>query len=299
MPTSNLCYLEPVDVSPSVRVANGVAASGAAVHYAHIINLGNGPVRTPQGAIIGSPRPVSNDHVPKAQANHTSTSRRSHFEQEALTAAISEMNINPDLEPEQIEQLKNLIRSQEAAFAYEFRTLGYTDLATISIDTGDAQPISQAPYHASPAGRRIVEDTIAELLAEDVIEESESPWASPAILIRQKGKVRFCIDCRKINEVTKSDRYLILRIDDILSQFAGKMYFTTLNANKGFHQIEIDPQDREKTAFRTQPFGLKSGPAVFQRLMDKILGKYKWQIALVYIETLSSTARTLTVTFRT
>jgi hypothetical protein len=130
-------------------------------------------------------------------------------------------------------------------------------------------------------------------MADDVIEESDSPWASPAILVRQKGKDRFCIDYRKINEVTKADQYPIPRIDDILSQFAGKAYFTTFDANKGFHQITIDAQDREKTAFRTHkglhqykrmPFGLKSGPAVFQRLMDRILGRYKWQIALVYID---------------
>jgi hypothetical protein len=68
MPTSSLYYLEPVDISPSVRVDESVATSGAPAHYAHIINLGNGPVRIPQGAIIGSPRPVSNDHVPKAHA---------------------------------------------------------------------------------------------------------------------------------------------------------------------------------------------------------------------------------------
>lgn len=73
----------------------------------------------------------------------------------------------------------------------------------------------------------------------------------------------------------------------------GKQYFSTFDANKGFHQIEIDPADREKTAFRTHrglhqykrmPFGLKSGPAIFQRLMDKVLGRYKWQMALVYID---------------
>jgi hypothetical protein len=142
----------------------------------------------------------------------------------------------------------------------------------MKIETGDAHPVSQPPYHASPAGRKVIDETIAELIAEDVIEESDSPWASPAILVRQKGKDRFCIDFRKVNEVTKADQYPIPRIDDILSQFAGKAYFTTFDANKGFHQIEIDPKDREKTAFRTHrglhqykrmPFGLKSGPAIF------------------------------------
>jgi hypothetical protein len=153
----------------------------------------------------------------------------------------------------------------------------------MNIDTGNVEPISSAHYHASPAGRRIIEDTIAELLAEDHIEESESPWASPAILVHQKGKDRLRIDYRKINEVTKSDQYPIPRIDGILSQFAGKMYSTTFDANEGFHQIEINPEDREKTAFRTHrglhqykrvPFGLKPGPAVFQRLMYKILGMF-------------------------
>jgi hypothetical protein len=163
----------------------------------------------------------------------------------------------------------------------------------MNIETGDAKPISQAPYRASPDGRRIIDETLAEQLADDVIEESDSPWASPAILVRQKGKDRFCIDFRKVNEVTKADQYPIPRIDDILSQFAGKAYFSTFDANKGFHQIEIKEEDREKTAFRTHrglhqyklmPFGLKSGPAVFQRLMDKVLGRFKWQIALVYID---------------
>jgi hypothetical protein len=149
------------------------------------------------------------------------------------------------------------------------------------------------PYHASHGGRRIIEETLAELIAEDVIEESDSPWASPAILVHQKGKDRFCIDFRKVNEVTRADQYPIPRIYDILSQFSGKTSFTTFDANKGFHQIEIDPKDREKTAFRAHrglhqykrmPFGLKSGPGIFQRLMDKILGRYKWQIALVYID---------------
>jgi hypothetical protein len=166
-------------------------------------------------------------------------------------------------------------------------------MVSMKIETNDAAPISQAPYRASPEGRRIIDETLAELLMDDVIEESDSPWASPAILVRQKGKDRFCIDFRKVNEVTKADQYPIPRIDDILSQFAGKAYFTTFDANKGFHQIQINEADREKTAFRTHkglhqykrmPFDLKSGPAVFQRLMDRVLGRFKWQIALVYID---------------
>lgn len=128
--------------------------------------------------------------------------------------------------------------------------------------------------------------TIAELMDDDVIELSDSPWASPAILVHQKGEDRFCIDYRKINMVLKADQYPIPRVDDILAQFSGMSYYTPFDANKGFHQVVVDEKDREKTAFRTHvglhqfkrmPFGLKTGPSVFQRLTDR-------QIALVYID---------------
>jgi hypothetical protein len=150
----------------------------------------------------------------------------------------------------------------------------------MTLETGDTKPISSPPYHASPAGRKIIDDTLAELIADDVIEESDSPWASLVVLVRQKGKDWFCIDYRKINKVLRADQYPIPRIDDILSQFAGKQYFTTFDANKGFHQVDIVKEDQPKTAFRTHrglhqfkrmPFGLKTGPSVFQRLTDRML----------------------------
>jgi hypothetical protein len=72
-----------------------------------------------------------------------------------------------------------------------------------------------------------------------------------AILARRKGQDRFCIDFRKIIEVTKADQYPILRIADILFQLARKAYFSTFDADKGFLRIEIKEEDREKTPFRT------------------------------------------------
>ena len=117
------------------------------------------------------------------------------------------------------------------------------------------------------------------------------------MLVRKKdGKVRVCVDYRKINTITKADQYPIPRIDDIFTFLSGKRWFSTFDANKGFHQVQMqEDSDKEKTAFRSHvglkqytrmPFGLKNGPAVFQRTMDKVLGKHKWCIALVYIDDL-------------
>jgi transposase InsO family protein len=289
-PPGGLYYLDASQPMKDLYVARSVAKADSNSHYAMLCNLGRSTIRIPAGTLVGHPSGVSEQSPANREVNLVLRDLRRDptFEED-----IAKLDINPELTKNQQEDLRNVIRSQHAAFAYGDRKLGHTNLAIMKIETGDADPVSQPPYHASPAGRKIIDDTLAELIAEDVIEESDSPWASPAILVRQKGKDRFCIDFRKVNEVTKADQYPIPRIDDILSQFSGKAYFSTFDANKGFHQIEIDPKDREKTAFRTHrglhqykrmPFGLKSGPGIFQRLMDKILGRYKWQTALVYID---------------
>ncbi|MDB5851806.1 MAG: hypothetical protein JWP29_5558 [Rhodoferax sp.] len=87
----------------------------------------------------------------------------------------------------------------------------------------------------------------------------------------------------------------MLRADYVFSALAGKQYFTILDARKGYHQVKIDPVDRYKTAFishrglyqfKRMPFGLKNAPAVFQRLMDEVVGNLRWVAALVYIDDL-------------
>ncbi|KLT38649.1 hypothetical protein CC85DRAFT_233173, partial [Cutaneotrichosporon oleaginosum] len=77
------------------------------------------------------------------------------------------------------------------AFGYGSHVLGSTQLAEFTIETGDNHPVSTPPYHASPLARQTIDQTLCELLEDGIIEESDSPWASPAILVRQKGKDRF------------------------------------------------------------------------------------------------------------
>ena len=292
-PITEFFVIDPVSLDhSSLHTARSVHRSEAPVIYVHIINVGNHEIDLNEGQAVGIPLPT----IPY----HHKQNKRILSNMVAFTKAPTEFNevldsidINPDLGVEEIRQIKQILQDNHQAFAYGKHSLGNADLAVMEIDTGDAKPISQPPYHASPNGRKIIQDQLAQLLSEDVIEESDSPWAAPAILVRQKGKDRFCIDYRKLNEVTKADQYPLPRIDDILSQFSGNNYFTTFDANKGFNQIKVAEQDRPKTAFRTHqglhqykrmPFGLKNGPSVFQRFMDHVLGRYKWQCVLVYID---------------
>ncbi len=114
-----------------------------------------------------------------------------------------------------------------------------------------------------------------------VIEESHSDWASPIVLVpKTDGSVRFCVDYRKVNAVSKFDAYPMPRVDELLDRLGTARFYSTLDLTKGYWQIPLSPLSKEKSAFTTPfglhqfvtlPFGLFGAPATFQRLMDKIL----------------------------
>ena len=138
----------------------------------------------------------------------------------------------------------------------------------------------------------------------DVIEPSSSPWASPIVLVKKRdGSTRFCVDYRKLNKVTRKDAYPLPRIDDTLNTLAGAQWFSTLDLVSGYWQVEVDPNDRPKTAFCTteglfqfkvMPFGLCNAPATFQRLMDLVLAGLQWSHCLVYLDNVIVIGRSFT-----
>ncbi|XP_036138917.1 uncharacterized protein LOC118644443 [Monomorium pharaonis] len=139
-----------------------------------------------------------------------------------------------------------------------------------------------------------VNKIIEEMRAQGVIEESQSPWMSPAVLVRKKdGSLRFCVDYRKLNEVTVKDSYPLPKIDDILDQLSGNIWFSTLDLKSGYWQVKIRSEDKEKIAFSignglwqftVMPFGLCNAPATFERVIEKILHGLLYKFCLVYLD---------------
>ena len=115
-----------------------------------------------------------------------------------------------ELTDEQILKIEDLIKRKSQVFAN--KNLPRTEAINIehNIDTGDAKPINQKKYRITHHERPIVKSLIDDMLKNKLIEPSRSPWASPIVMVRKKdGTVRFCVDYRKLNDVTVKDSYAL------------------------------------------------------------------------------------------
>ena len=84
-----------------------------------------------------------------------------------------------------------------------------------------------------------------------VIQELQSPWSAPMVIVKKKdGLYQFCIDYRKLNDVTSKDP--LPNIEDTFNMLSGDRYFCSLDLASGYWQIEMSPQSRGKTAFATR-----------------------------------------------
>ena len=165
----------------------------------------------------------------------------------------------------------------------------------MKLDTGQNPPVKQRPYKTPFSQRPLVEKHIEDMLQTGVISPSNSPWASPIVIVPKKdGTKRVCVDYRKgVNKVLKNSSYPLPDISDILSSLHQAKFFSCVDLKSGYHQVEVAPEDREKTAFvchaglyefNVMPFGLSSAPPVFQELMNKVLGQAMYQYARAYLD---------------
>ena len=202
-----------------------------------------------------------------------------------------DVEISPRLTASEVDQVKALLREFGDVFT---GVPNRTTAEVFHIDTGDAKPIRCTPYRVPQALQAQYDAEIENMLKMDIIQPSKSAWAAPTVIVpKPDGTIRFCADYRRLNEVIKMDAYPLPRMEGMIEKVARAKYISTLDLTKGYWQIPIDEASREKSAFITpkglyefkvMPFGIKTAPAVFQRMMSNRVLNEMQQPADSYID---------------
>ena len=197
---------------------------------------------------------------------------------------------------------RDMLVKRAAAFSTGDEDIGCAGLTKHRIELYDTTPIRQKPRRFPAPVTEEIERQCDELRELDIIRYSRSPWSSPVVPIRKKdGTLRLCIDYRKLNKVTKSDRFPMPSMTDLVFSLHGARYFTTLDLVKGYYQVPLDPSTADCTAFSTSSnhyqfkrlsFGLKNAPAAFQREMQEVLREFESSQVIVYIDDILILGRT-------
>ena len=171
---------------------------------------------------------------------------------------------------------------------------GKTTLVEHEIHTADVPPIRCKGRPINPVMQENFKEQLDLWKSQGVIEPSSSPWSFCLLPVPKKnGKVRWCVDYRKLNEVTLKDSFPLPNIEDNLARLAHSCVFSVVDGAGAFHVVAIREEDREKTAFQTpyglyqfkqMPFGLCNAPATYSRLVQKVLENIPTSVALPYLD---------------
>ena len=280
---------------PGAAVARALVSPQAGEVPVKLLNPRSEPIIIPAGTKVAELEEIEGPvpEIPIAVASAQADVGSLDPERAAALWSIVEKS-GEELSTQEKEEFFLLLCKYADVFASSSTDLGRTGRLKHAIHTKDAPPIRQAVRRIPPQRRKEVQELLANMLRDNVIQQSDSPWASPIVLVRKKdGSLRFCVDYRKLNDVTRKDAYPLPRIDDTLNTLAGSQWFTTVDLLSGYWQVEMAKEDRAKTAFCTteglfeftvMPFGLCNAPATFQRLMDLVLAGLQWSQCLVYLD---------------
>jgi hypothetical protein len=282
-PTVKVRVMNPFSSPISVKQDQVICAAEPVTYEATILDAEPGPNELPTARRLQTIQPGSVQPPVAASTTCVPSHIETLFEEAAHGKCESE-----------IQSIASLLTEYEDCFSKNETDLGRTNVTEHAITTGDAKPIKQAPRRTPVAFMNEDKEALSKMLKQGTIRPSTSPWASPIVFVRKRnGKVRVCVDYRKVNAITEKDAYPLPRIADCLDSIAGSVLFSTMDITAAYNQVPVKEADIPKTAFITKhglyefvtmPFGLCNAPATFQRLMELTLQGLQWTKCLIYLD---------------
>uniref|UniRef100_A0A8C5BVU7 Gypsy retrotransposon integrase-like protein 1 n=1 Tax=Gadus morhua TaxID=8049 RepID=A0A8C5BVU7_GADMO len=275
-------------IRPVVQVTRGTV-------YVPVVNVGTTDVLLYPRVGLGALSSAQVVSLPAGvtEVKLTTASVSSHAAAGTTTGGVQAGDLSALTEQEQSE-VHALLQKYQTIFSTHDGDLGCTNLISHEIPLLDEIPVRQRYRRIPPSEYEEVKAHIDQLLEAKVIRESNSPFASPIVLVRKKdGSLRMCVDYRLLNRKTRKDAFPLPRIEESLDSLAGARWFTTLDLASGYNQVPVTEQDKSKTAFCTpfglfefnrMPFGLCNAPSTFQRLMQRMFGDQQCQSLLLYLD---------------
>ena len=198
------------------------------------------------------------------------------------------IKLNANLNPQLTTDATTLFKEYRDVFVFSYEDLrGIPEhIATHHVELDTAiSPCHQARYRMNPNYAKAVKEDLEKLLKAGFIEPvDQATWLSPIVVVPKKnGKLRICVDFRRLNAATKKDPYPLPFTDEVLDTVIGYAPYSFIDCFSGYHQVHIHADNRYKTAFITEwgayvwvvmPLGLKNAPPTYQRIINQIFKDY-------------------------
>lgn len=227
-------------------------------------------------------------------------SKASSVDKESLSKTFDFGTTLPD---EWKKRVTHKLNSFSDVFAQHDLDFGHVSKIQHHIRLKDEMPFKQRSRPIHPRDYEAVKKHLKTLLNAGIIRESESPFSSPIVVVRKKdGDVRLCVDYRKLNLQTIKDAYALPLLEESFSVLAGSKWFSVMDLKAGYYQIEMNNDDKPKTAFccpfgfyefNRMPQGITNAPSTFQRLMEKCMNDIKLKEVLVFLDDIIVFSNTL------
>ncbi|KAL1448279.1 hypothetical protein WDU94_003573 [Cyamophila willieti] len=272
-----------------------------------VIQLGTQKFRVPfsvvddlnEGMLLGHPFLIENksvlDYSQKALILGTIGRECVHFIGYHPTHLNHEQinEIDHSLPEGMADQLFSLLNKFPSLFSQA--PLKQTDAIKHKITVKTTKPIC-VKYSVSPEKKRIISEQVKSMLDQRIIEESTSPYSFPVVIVPKEGKEpRFCVDYRRLNEITVAEECQGISIKELIDKVGNKKIFSSLDLRRGYWQVLLEddskhltaftnPADNKRYQFRVMSFGLTGAPGTFMRLMRKVLDGYLGVICEVFLD---------------